>query len=68
MLEQRGVPTATLGTFEFEALARLEARNRGLADLPLALVPHPLGGIHEEEVVKKADLALEAVLKAVLRG
>jgi hypothetical protein len=67
MLEQRGVPTATVGTFEFEALARLEARNRGIEALPLALVPHPLGGIHEEDVVKKADLALEAVLAAVTR-
>jgi hypothetical protein len=68
MLEQRGVPTATMGTFEFEALARLEAKNRGIEALPLALVPHPLGGIHEEEVVKKADRALEAVLKAVTRA
>ncbi|OGK96435.1 MAG: hypothetical protein A3E31_07140 [Candidatus Rokubacteria bacterium RIFCSPHIGHO2_12_FULL_73_22] len=67
MLEQRGVPTAVMGTFEFEALARLEAKNRGLGDLPLALVPHPLGGIPEAEVVRKADLALEAVLKAVTR-
>ena len=68
MLEQRGVPTAVMGTFEFEPLARLEARNRGLETLPLALVPHPLGGIREEEVVRKADLALESVLKAVLRA
>ena len=68
MLEQRGVPTATMGTFEFEALARLEARNRGIEDLPLALVPHPLGGIHEDEVVRKADLAIKSVLKAVTRG
>jgi hypothetical protein len=68
MLEQRGVPTATLGTFEFEALAHLEAKNRGIEALPLALVPHPLGGIHDEEVVKKADLALDAVLKAVMRS
>ena len=59
MLEQRGVPTAVMGTFEFEQLARLEAKNRGIADLPLALIPHPLGGIHEDEVVRKADLALE---------
>jgi hypothetical protein len=65
VLEQRGVPTVVMGTFEFEALARLEARNRGLADLPLALVPHPLGGLREDEVVGKADLAIEAVLKAV---
>ena len=68
MLEQRGVPTAVMGTFEFEQLARLEAANRGLAELPLALVPHPLGGIHEDEVVRKADLALEAVLKAILKS
>jgi len=68
MLEQRGVPTAVMGTFEFEALARLEAKNRGIADLPLALVPHPLGGIHEAEVLRKADLALESVLKALTRA
>ncbi len=67
MLEQRGVPTAVMGTFEFEQLARLEATNRGIADLPLALVPHPLGGIKEDEVVRKADLVIEAVLKAVTR-
>ena len=68
MLEQRGVPTVVMGTFEFEALARLESRNRGIEGLPLALIPHPLGGIHEDEVVRKADLAIEAVLKAVLIG
>jgi hypothetical protein len=68
MLEQRGVPTAVMGTFEFEQLARLEAKNRGIADLPLALVPHPLGGIHEGEVVRKADLALSSVLKALIRA
>jgi hypothetical protein len=56
-----------MGTFEFEALARLEARNRGLEALPLALVPHPLGGIHEDEVRRKADLAIESVVKAVTR-
>jgi hypothetical protein len=68
MLEQRGVPTAVMGTFEFEQLARLEAKNRGIADLPLALVPHPLGGIKENEVVRKAELVIEAVLKAVTRA
>ncbi|HWM79002.1 MAG TPA: hypothetical protein VNS56_15600 [Methylomirabilota bacterium] len=68
MLEQHGIPTVVMGTKEFESLALLEARNRGLAELPLALIPHPLGGIHEEEVVKKADLAIEAVVRAVTRS
>ena len=67
MLEQRGVPTVVMGTFEFEQLAKLESKNRGIEALPLALIPHPLGGIHEDEVVRKADLAIEAVLKALLK-
>jgi hypothetical protein len=67
VLEQRGVPTVVIGTSEFEALARLEAKNRGIESLPLALVPHPLGGIHEDEVKKKAELAIDAVVKALTR-
>ena len=68
MLEQHGIPTVVMGTKEFETLAVLEARNRGLADLPLALIPHPLGGIHEEEVVLKAELVIEAVVRAVTKA
>ena len=68
MLEQRGIPTVVMGTYEFEQLAKLEARNRGLADLPLALIPHPLGGLREDEVLKKAELAVEIVRKAVTRA
>ena len=67
MLEQQGIPTVVMGTNEFEQLDRLEAKNRGLADLPLALIPHPLGGIREEEVVKKADLAIDVVVRAVTK-
>jgi hypothetical protein len=68
VLEQRGIPTVVMGTYEFEQLAKLESKNRGLANLPLALIPHPLGGIREDEVVKKAELVVEVVRKAVTRG
>jgi hypothetical protein len=68
VLEQHGIPTVVMGTKEFETLATLEARNRGLADLPLALIPHPLGGIHEEEVVRKAELVIEVVARAVTKA
>ena len=57
-----------MGTLEFEQLARLESKNRGLEDLPLALIPHPLGGIREEEVIQKADLAVEVVVAAVTKA
>ena len=56
-----------IGTDEFVELARLESRNRGLASLPLALVPHPLGGIGEEEVLRKVDGAVEAVARALAK-
>jgi hypothetical protein len=68
VLEQHGIPTVVMGTLEFEQLARLESKNRGLEDLPLALIPHPLGGIREEEVIKKADLAVEVVVAAVTKA
>jgi hypothetical protein len=67
-LEQHGIPTVVMGTKEFETLATLEARNRGLAELPLALIPHPLGGIREEEVVRKAELVIEVVVSAVTKA
>ena len=54
-----------MGTKEFETLATLEARNRGMADLPLALIPHPLGGIREDEVLKKAELVIDVVVRAL---
>jgi hypothetical protein len=69
VLEQKGIPSVVMGTFEFEQLAKLEARNRGMADLPLALIPHPLGGIREDEVLKKAELVIDVVVKALtVRG
>ena len=67
MLEQHGIPTVVMGTKEFETLATLEARNRGLADLPLALIPHPLGGIPPEEAARKADLVIDVVVSAVTK-
>ena len=51
-----------------QTLARIEAKNRGIADLPLALILHPLGGIDEDEVVRKADLVIEAVVRALTKS
>jgi hypothetical protein len=67
VLEQKGIPSVVMGTLEFEQLAKLEAKNRGLAELPLALIPHPLGGIPEDEAIKKADLVIDVVVKALTR-
>ena len=55
-----------MGTFEFEQLAKLEAKNRGIEALPLALIPHPLGGIPEAEALLKVDTALDAVIRELI--
>ena len=57
-----------IGTDEFQALARLEAKNRGLEGLPLAVVRHPLGGIKQDEVERKADTIVDGVARAVCEG
>jgi hypothetical protein len=54
-----------IGTDEFQELARLEAKNRGLPALPVVLVKHPLGGIKDDEVERKADTIVDTVAQAV---
>jgi len=67
VLESRGVPTVVVGTEEFAQLAELESRSRGLPGLPVALVPHPLGGIPEADVLKKVDAAIAPVTRALAK-
>jgi hypothetical protein len=57
-----------LGTDEFRPLARAEARAKGLPDLGVVTVPHPIGGIAEELVADKARSAVADVLTALTRG
>jgi hypothetical protein len=62
------VPTIVLATDEFIELAHLESRNRGVPGLPLAVVKHPLGGISEAEALLKVDMALDAVVRELIRA
>lgn len=54
-----------VGTDEFQALGRMEAKARGLPDLPLALTRHPLGGLKPEAVRAKAADLVQAVALAI---
>ena len=62
------MPTVVIGTDEFIELARLESRNRGVPDLPVVTVAHPLGGIPEVDVLKKVDAAVAPVAAALSAG
>ncbi|MEK7681295.1 MAG: hypothetical protein AAB369_00535 [Chloroflexota bacterium] len=66
-LEARGVPTVTLATQYFEALARITAKGKRLPDLPLTILPHPLNPLPDgqirEAVRKQAGRMVEALTR-----
>ncbi|MFC2005400.1 hypothetical protein ACFLVG_00340 [Chloroflexota bacterium] len=65
-LEKRGKPTITVCTDRFELLARATIENSGMPPLPLAIVPHPIGGLKPEEVREKADLITEDIITRLI--
>lgn len=52
-----------LCTDEFSLLGRHEAESLGMPALPIALVPHPLGGQKPDAICEKAEKALDQVVK-----
>ncbi len=66
-LEKRGVPTVTICTDAFAALAREESRNLGMPDLPIVIVRHPLGGEPPDKVRQRSRDALEQVIAGLTR-
>ncbi len=57
-----------MGTHEFRPLALAEAKAKGLPDLGIVTVPHPIGGVAEEVVAGKAVTAVHEVVAALTRG
>lgn len=49
-------------TDEFSLLGRHEAESLGLPYLPIALIPHPLGGQKEAQIVHKAEVGIDQVV------
>ena len=66
-LEKQGIPTVTICTEAFVELARTEAKNLGLPDLPLAIVQHPMGGLSTEQVLQRSHEAWDQVIAALTR-
>jgi hypothetical protein len=59
------VACVVLGTDEFLPLARAQITARGLPDLPVITVPHPIGGIPAAIAAAKAEAIVESVLRAL---
>ena len=40
-------------------------KNLGLPNLPMVIIPHPIGGLKEEEVIAKADAIVDQIIQAL---
>ena len=64
-LRKRGVATAVICSDPFEKLGRNQARVFGVPDLPLIVIPHPLGGLALEAVRERANLVMPQLLALI---
>lgn len=67
-LEKAGIVTATVVSSEFWTLAQIEAKSRGMAELPLVQVPHPVGTLALDELRAVVHAAVDAIIAQLLRG
>ena len=56
-----------IATHAFEALAVESARSQGLPEARIVSVAHPIGGVDEERLRRRAEAAVDGVL-GVLAG
>ncbi len=56
------MPTVTVCSHLFVRLGEIERRALGMPELPMAITPHPIGGLKADTVLAKADDLLENVL------
>jgi hypothetical protein len=59
------VPTVTIVTDEFAALAKTESSVRGLSELPLVEIPHPVGSVSLESLRALALGAVDSIVAAL---
>ncbi len=62
-LRKRGVATAVICSGPFLKLGKAQARVFGVPDLPLIVIPHPLGGISLDEVKGRAEVAIPQLIE-----
>ena len=62
-LRKRGVNTAVICSDPFRTLATTQSKVLGFPELPLVMIPHPLGGLSIEQVEGRALVAIPQVLK-----
>jgi len=61
-LEERGIPTAAVGTEPFVDEALQQARALGMPDYRMVLVEHPIQLLTKDQVEARADAAFDAIV------
>ena len=61
-LRKRGLSGAVICSGPFLKLGQAQARVFGVPDLPMIVIPHPLGGISLDEVRSRAEVAIPKVV------
>ena len=67
-LEHRGIPAVGVATAPFADEAIEQARLLGMPDCRVVYIPHPVQLLSGDELDRRADDILPAVLAALTRG
>jgi hypothetical protein len=65
ILSRRSLLAVVICSEPFLEMARAQARAFDVPDLPLIVVPHPLGGIPVDDVKSHVEVALPQLMKAL---
>jgi hypothetical protein len=66
--EIQGLPSVFVASSEFADAADVQARALGLPDVQRVIVPHPIQDATDDEMVAKADAAVDEILRALEAG
>jgi len=64
-LRKRGLVTAVVCSTAFQKLGQTQAKIFGVPDLPLLIIPHPLGGLDLDSVKGRAEVAFPQLVKLI---
>ncbi len=64
-MHKRGLVAAVICSDPFRTLGKTQSRVFGVPDLPLVMIPHPLGGLSIEQVQGRALAAIPQVIELI---
>jgi hypothetical protein len=65
-LEKNRIPTTTVCTTSFASLLKVTAKAKGLTDMSLVVVEHPIAVNDDDAIRKKADDAVEDLVRSLV--